>query len=68
MTYDEFLTYHIAVNHGLLDSEAPYDMQYDELQKVYKAFKSSGFDNNARNLYECLEDYMNKLGAEAQKK
>ena len=66
MTYDTFLTYQLAVNHGFIDPDEPYDMQFDRLGPIYRDFEKSGFDRSDRNLYECLEDYFNQR-KEAQK-
>jgi len=59
MTYDKFLTYQLAVNHGFISPDEPYDIQFDRFGPIYRDFEKSGFDRSDRNLYDCLDDYFN---------
>jgi hypothetical protein len=62
--YDFFLFTQLAYAYEAIEIREAYDIVFGELITLYEDFKTSGYDDGYKNLYECYEDYFRNLNAQ----
>ncbi len=58
--YNVYLCCRLANDLALWDHKA-YDEEFEEGQLLYRDFINSDCNDESRNLYNCLEDFINSL-------
>ena len=63
MTYDTFLLSCLMVDmginvNGISYESLPYDVQFDNVRKIYKTFVYSPSNVLSENVYECMVNFL----------
>jgi len=63
MTYDTFLLSCLMVDmgidvNGISYESLPYDVQFDNVRKIYKIFVYSPSNVLSENVYECMVNFL----------
>jgi len=63
MTYDTFLLSRLMVDmginvNGISYESLPYDVQFDDVRKIYKIFVYSPSNVLSENVYECMVNFL----------
>lgn len=63
MTYDTFLLSRLMVDmginvNGISYESLPYDVQFDNVRKIYKIFVYSPSNVLSENVYECMVNFL----------
>ena len=63
MTYDTFLLSRLMADmginvNGISYESLPYDVQFDNVRKIYKTFVYSPSNVLSENVYECMVNFL----------
>ena len=58
MTYENYLFSQLLALYDINFSEQPYDLQFSEAQIMYSQFEQSSYNEENKNLYQCIVSYL----------